>query len=225
MKTALLALFILYFCPYLARADTEVLAVSKVEPFPTNCSVPAPDVSGWKVTRTSRIEFRFSDYAAAYLGLDIEYTEYRNPLNTREFVRVVSRHIPLIPEQKKIDDRIIFDAATVLYTKKEEQGRLIKLGKETDLVFFIRWEIKESPHAEQDQLDDDAGVNVWFHKSDGGCLVAKNEKVRTQFLTENIGDGRPRNVFVGVKYQVGDVYHILKVDRRDVLLLTNGRER
>jgi len=41
-------------------------------------------------------------------------------------------------------------------------------------------------------------------------------------MTENVGNGKPRNVFVGVRYRIGDVYHILKVDRRDVANLMNG---
>lgn len=247
MRTVLLALILFCFCPYIARADTK--------PFPANCSVPVPDTSGWKTIQSSRIEFRLSDYAAAYLGLDIVYMEYRNPLNDREFVRVISQHIPLIPEQKKLNDRVISDVVTTLYTRKEEQDRLSELATRTDFVLFVQWRTKENPRTRQNQLDDDVGVNVWFHNFDGGCLVVKNEKVRTQFLTENIGEGKSINVFVGVQYSIEvrpedtdenicsenknenknkdekedackakKFYHILKVNRSDILLLTNGEK-
>jgi len=62
-------------------------------------------------------------------------------------------------------------------------------------------------------------VDIWFLRPSGECLTARNERVGVQFMTENVGNGKPRNVFVGVKYQVGDIYHILKVDRRDLVQL------
>lgn len=214
MKTVFLGLVIFCFCPYLARADT---------PFPSNCTIsPVPDISGWEVVSKSRTEFRLSGTAMAYLGLDIEYAEYRDP-NSSEFVRVISRHIPLIPEQKRINERVIFDAATALYARKEEQDRLNQLDENTDPILYIRWRTKTNLRTGKDERDRD--VDLWLLKPSGECFVAKNEKVGVQFLTENVSNGKPHNVFVGVKYQVGDVYHILKVDRRDVLLLTNGRER
>lgn len=212
MRTTLLALIIFCFSPYLARADTDI--------FPANCFVPPPDISGWEVVPISRIEFRLSDTAVAYLGLDIEYTEYRNLINTKEFVKVVSRHIPLIPEQKKLNERVILDAATALYARKEEQDKLKELDEKTDPILYVRWQTKDDPRTGRDIQYGD--VDLWFLKPSGECLVAKNEKVGVQFLTENVGNGKPRNVFVGVKYQIGDAYHILKIDRRDVLLLMNG---
>lgn len=214
-KGLISALFVFCFCPYFARADTNT--------FPANCSPTAPDISGWEVVQPSRTEFRISDRAIAYLGLAVEYTDYKNPLNSGEFVRVISRHIPLIPEQKEINERVILDVATTLYNQKEEQERLDKLEKESDSILFMRWRTQEDPLMGRGQRDGD--VDLWFLKSSGECLVAKNEKVAIQFLTENVDNGKPRNIFVGVKYQIGDVYHILKVDRRDVLLLMNGEKR
>lgn len=231
MRIVLLILLAFCFYPYFARgepiesarADTDMLAVSQVESFPANCSVSAPDITGWETVRTSRIEFRLSDYAAAYLGLDIEYAEYRNPLNSREFIRVISRHTPLISVQNKLNERVILDAATTLYNQKEEQDRFNKLEKEIDSILFMRWGTKENPRTGKDMQDGD--IDLWFLKSSGECLVAKNKKLGEQFLTENVGDGKPKNVFVGVKYRIGDVYHILKVNRGDILLLTNGDKK
>lgn len=210
MRTALLSLAIFCFCPYLARADV----------FPANCSVPVPDISEWKVLSKSRAEFRISDTAAAYLGLDIEYTEYRNPINAGEFVKVTSRHVPLISEQKKLNERVILDTALTLYAQKAEQVRLSELADKVDPVLFMRWRTKENPRTGKNERDGD--VDLWFLKFSGECLVAKNKKVATQFLTENVGNGKPRNVFAGVKYQIGDAYHILKVNRFDLVHLTEG---
>lgn len=245
MKTALLTLLVFCFCPHLARGEPVESARADTDVFPANCSIAAPDISDWEVVKTPRTEFRISDLTVAYLGLAIEYADYRNPLNGKEFVRVFSRHIPLIPEQKDPNERVILDVVIMLYNQKEERERLAQLEKESDVFLFMRWRTGDNIRTGGDMLDGD--VDLWFLKSDGGCLVAKNEKVTIQFSSENVGNGKPRNVFVGVQYsieiypdenicsedeskdedvcKVQKFYHILKVDRRDVLQLTNGRER
>lgn len=223
MRTVLVALIIFCFYPYFARGEPVESARADTNTFPANCEFAAPDITGWEIIRTSRIEFRLSDESIAYLGIDVENTDYRNPLNTKEFVRVISRHIPLISFQKKLNEMVILDTAVTLYNQKEEQDRFNELEKEIDPILFIRWRTKESSRTGQNQRYSD--VDIWFLKSSGECLVAKNEKIGVQFLTENVGDGKPKNVFVGVRYRVGGVYHILKVNRGDILLLTNGEKK
>lgn len=257
MRTAFLALLVFCFWPYVARGEPVESARADTEPFPLNCSIPPPDISGWEVISQSRTEFRISDTAVAYLGLAVEYTDYKDPLTDGEFVRIFSRHIPLILEQKDLSDRVILDVATRIYTQKEEQDRLNELGKEADLFLVVRWKTKENSRTGEDNARDGA-ADVWFLDSNEECLVTQlidpGDKIGIEFLTENVGNGKPRNVFVGVRYsiemrpedtdenlcldnknededknrdqdacKVKKFYHILKVDRRDVLLLTNGR--
>ncbi|MBI4158477.1 MAG: hypothetical protein HY505_02575 [Candidatus Yanofskybacteria bacterium] len=206
MKTVLLVLIVFCFCPYLARGDTDI--------FPASCSVPVPDISGWEVGQTSRIEFRLSDETVAYLGLDVEHRTYRNP-DSGEFMKVFSRHIPLIPSRpKQTNERVIADVATELYVQKDEKDRLGELNKKMDSFLYVYWRIQKNSRNGNDMLDGD--VDIWFTSFDGSCHFMQNEPIGIQFLSENVGNGKPRNVFVGVKYQVGDVYHILKIDRRDV---------
>ena len=212
-KTATLALIVFCFCPYLARADTK---------FPANCANPVPDISSWEITQTSRVEFRVSDNAVAYLGLSIEHNIYRNPDNIREFAKVVSRHIPFIPQRQELNEQSFFQTAATLYAKKDEQDAFSKLDGEIDPIFYMLWRTKENPRTGEDMLDGD--VDIWFLRSSGECLTAQNEKVAVQFLTESVGNGNSRNIFVGVKYQIGKAYHILKVDRRDLILLMEGEK-
>lgn len=203
------------FCPYLAWADTSVVSFSN--PFPANCSVPVPDISGWEVTQQSRIEFRLSDWSVAYLGMDVEHRTYRN-LNSGEFVEVFSRHIPFIPSRpKQTNERVISDVATTLYVRKDEEDRLGELDEKMDQFLYVYWRVRENPRNGNDMLDGD--VNIWFMPFDGSCHFIQNEPVDIQFMTENMGNGKPRNVFVGVQYQIGEIYHILKVDRRNVVNL------
>src|SRR3989338_7947436 len=205
MKTVLI-LAVLCFFPYLARADTEI--------FPANCSVPVPDITGWEITRQSRIEFRLSDQTVAYLGLDIERSTYRNP-DSGEFMQVIRRHTPAtFAQPKQENDRLLGEMVEVFYAEKDMKDLLDALEKKTDSFLYVYWRIRTNPRNGNDVLDGD--VNIWFMPPGGECRFVQNEPIGVQFMTEHIGNGKPRNVFVGVKYQVGDVYHILKVDRRDV---------
>ena len=228
------------FYPYLARADTKI--------FPANCeSSPVPDISGWEVDQTSRIEFRLSDETVAYLGVDIEHKTYRD-LNSGEFMKVFSRHIPFIPSRpKQTDERVIEDVVTELYVQKDEEDRLGELEGKMDPFLYVYWRVRENPRNGNDILDGD--VDIWFMPSDGSCRFFQNEPVDIQFMTESVGNGTPRNVFVGVIYKfeickdknnIDDesrgyknknscpedekevFYHILKVDRRDVAYLAEG---
>ncbi len=204
----ILAFAFITFCfyPYLARADTNT--------FPANCSVPVPDISGWEVTQQSRIAFRLSDQTVAYLGLDVEQRIYRNP-DSGESMQVFNRHIPFIPSRpKQTNERLISEVATALYVQKDEEDRLVELHKKIDPFLYVYWRVQKNPRNGNDMLDGD--VNIWFMPSSGECHFAQNKPIGIQFMSENIGNGKSHNVFVGVKYQIGGVYHILKVDRRDV---------
>ncbi|MBI4160721.1 MAG: hypothetical protein HY506_02325 [Candidatus Yanofskybacteria bacterium] len=205
MKTTLLVALIVFFCPYLARADTPSV----------------PDISSWVNISTLRIKFRISESAVIYLGLE---ASYYNPSNHREFVKVVSRHVPMVFVQPKIqNDRLFSEVSTSLYAGKEQKDRLEQLDKQTDPILYVQW------RTANDSLDGrgvrEGDVNIWFLRPDepnGVLSFFQNEKVAFQFLTENVGDGVPRNVLAGRKYQVDSIYHILKAERRDLI---RGMER
>lgn len=221
MKTLLLAVIILLH-PYFARANTDTLEVSNFKPFPENCPNPVPSVSGWEVVGKQRIEFRLSDETVAYLGLDIEYFVFRNP-DSGESMQVISRHRPRIFARPKLEDNRRFaQVAASLYADKDEQEMFVELEKELDPILYIYWRTGKNQVTGKNAKDGDA--NIWFMPSDGSCLFTQNKKIGVQFLSENVGNGKLRNIFVGVKYQIGDVYHILKVNRRDVLTLMNRKE-
>lgn len=214
MKTVLLTLLISGFYPYLARADTDI--------FPNNCSVPAPDITNFEVVSKSRIEFRLSEEVVAYLGLDVEQTKYRDPDDSGRFVQVISRHRPRVFAKPELSsERLFAEVAAAFYADKDEQDLLAALEKELDPLIYIYWRVTKDPRTLKDVKDGD--FDIWFLMSDGTCKFFRNEKLRVQFLSENVGNGKPHNVFVGVKYQVGNVYHILKVNRSDVNALTRER--
>lgn len=218
---AILIFAIIGFYPYLARAgstsspqaDTNPLVVSVSNP-------PIPDISSWTVVNMLRIDFRISDNVPAYIGLEIEYN---NPADPREFVQVIRRHIPLIlSKPKRSDRRLLSEMADVFYNQREEQDRLKENSDKSDPVAYIRWQIRKDPNTGRDALDGD--VDIWFMPPDGDWRFVKNEKKVVEFLTENVGNGKPHNIFSGIKYQIGDVYHMLKVARSDILRVLEGGE-
>lgn len=209
-----------YFCPYLARADTR-LEVSQSHPLAVSePNPPIPDVSGWTVVQKPRIKMRISKNVVVYLGLDVEY---RNPADSKEFTRVISRHTPMIfGEYKQRNARLFREAVAALYTKKEEQDRLSKLDGEVDPVLYIQWRTKTNPRTGKDMQDGDA--SIWCLDSNGKWLFIQNERLVIQFLSENVGNGKLRNILAGRKYQIGDVSHIFKVDRNDLVRLAEQED-
>lgn len=227
MNRLLISVVFVIFCfyPYLARANTNRLAVSQsnlpVASQPA-VSVPdpsIPDISGWTVVNISRIELRISDNTVAYIGLEIEYN---NPANPREFIQVTRRHIPLIlSKPKQSNRRLLSEMADVFYNQKEEQDRLNESSDKSDPIVYVRWQTRRNSYTGRDALNGD--VDIWFMPPDGNWRFVKNEKKAVEFLTENVGNGKLRNVFSGMKYQVGDVYHMLRAARSDIIRVLEER--
>ncbi len=205
-------------CPYWARADTAQSVAGQNQLVVSQSNPSTPDISGWVIFNVSRTALNISDLTVAYLGLEVTYI---NPVNPREFIRVTYRHIPLvISKQNKPNVRLLAEMATVFYTKKEEQDRLLEISKKSDPLIYTRWQTKDNPRTGQDMLDGD--FDVWFLSPRGDWKFFKNQEVETEFMTENVGNGKPHNVFSGMKYQVGDIYHIVRIDRNDLLKLFQG---
>jgi hypothetical protein len=210
--SSIFALFII-FSPLSARAN----------PIQASSNIPIPDFDRWKIVNSSRIELTISDCASIYLGTEVEYV---NPSDSDEFIRVVSRHIPLpVSKCRKYDQRSLSETATVLFNQRAEEEILEARSKESDPFLFIRWRTGRDLDG-RNKLSGD--VDVWLLPAEGlfsgSWLVFRNIKVDVEFLTENVGDGNNRNIFSGKKYTVGNSYHMVKVSRDDILRLLNGED-
>ena len=181
---------------------------------------PVPDVSNWNVVSTSRIELRVSDCASVYIGLEVEYN---NPANEKEFVRVVSRHISVpISKCRSYNKQLFSETVLTLYGQKEEEDLLFERSKQSDPFLYIEWQTAEDSRTGRDILTGD--VSIWFMSAegllaDGNWFFFKNEKIEVEFLTENVGNGEPHNIFSGTKYIIGNIYHIIRVNRSDIVQL------
>ena len=216
---ATFAVIAMFFCPYMARADTALIQSAP------EISLP-PNVDGWNVINMSRIALIISDTAVAYIGFE---TEYNNPNDLSESVKVIRRHIPLIiSKNKKVDSRVLSETIITLFIKGEEDQRLKKISSEADAILYIHWRTARNPlTGRQNKLDGD--INIWFLPADGNWIFVKNQSVKTEFMTENINsdkpDKKPYNIFSGMKYQVGDAYHIVRLDRSILVALADEGKR
>jgi len=212
----------LCFCPYLARgesvestrADTsQIVANQPALSQPNASNLPIPDITGWTVTGTSRVELRVSSDLVAYIGLVVQYS---NPANSREFIRAVRRHIPrIISHQKKTDERLFSEAVIMFYSQKEEEESLREVSDKSDPVVYIQWRTKENIRNGNDMQD--GSFNIWLLRPDGTWYWSQNKKEVIEFLSENISNGKSQNVFSGMKYGVSDIYHIIRINRSDLI--------
>jgi hypothetical protein len=179
----------------------------------TNPVIP-PNFSSWNTINTSRIELRVSDCASVYLGTE---TDYMNPDDPMEFARVISRHIAVpINKCKEHNKKSVVAVSTSLYTQKVEQDLLTERSSKNDSFLFVRWRVEYNSRTEHD--DKPSGdVDIWFRPSDGNWIFRKNIKVEVESLTENIGDAKSNNVFSGVMYRIGGLYHIVRVSRDNII--------
>lgn len=186
--------------------------------YPVQASDEPPNFRDWTVKNISRIELRISDRAVAYLGFE---TEYSNPNDPTEFAEVIDRHIPLIVAKKKYNQRQFVAASISSYVDKEEQDRLRELSKMSDTFIVMRWKVKKDPRTGNDLLD--GNMNIWFMPANGKWFFVENGQVSVEFLTENIGNGKSGNVFSGMRFKLFNNYHLLKVDRSDIMVLEGGQ--
>ena len=184
-----------------------------------------PDFSGWTIDGLSRIELRVSDCSSVYLGLE---RNYKNPADPTEFGKMISRHIPLpISKCRKRDERSALETGNDLYARKEEDERLKESSEKSDPILYIHWRMVKDPSSGRERLDGD--IEVWLMPpegplADGGLPYFKNAEISTEFLTENVGNGEPRNVFSGREYRVDGVYHLMRISRDAIMQLLERRQ-
>ena len=142
---------------------------------------------------------------------------------SKEFLRVVSRHIPAIFVRSQFGDKRSFlREAVTRYSQKEEADQLAELSKNLDPFLYVYWRTVKNSETKRKELDGD--VNVWLLRANGECLFVQNEKIDIEILSENVGNGQRKNVLAGIKYQIGNFYHLLKIDRDDLIaVIKEGR--
>ncbi len=218
------------YYPYMARADVildtgsaslaSIQSDVSAQPAAGVPNSSVPDISKWNVINVSRIELAVSDGVVAYVGLEIEYN---NPADQKEFIRVIRRHIPLIiAKQKKQDEHLFSDMVVTFYTRKEQEDTLGSASGKSDPIVYVHWRIKKNIRNGKDEQDGTA--DVWMRSFDGNWSRFKNMSVDIEFLSENVGNGKPHNVFTGMKYKVGDVYNIIRINRDDLVRLFKAGE-
>lgn len=204
-RVALFVLILSYFCLVLARADT---------PDP-------PNLSGWKVESTYRIDVRISDLVIVYLGFE---TLYSNPDEPGQFALVAKRHRPLImAKSDPRDDRMFKSAVVNFYTRKELEDVLRKRYEETDIIICQRWrEVKDSKTGQPVRVGD---IEVWFLDSGGNPRVVLNQKVSTGGVSELRSPDFKDGILAGVKYSIGNSYQIIRAEHAFLVMVLKKEKK
>ena len=173
---------------------------------------PLPGVDdGWTVEK-SIIDVKISDSAVAYLGFELTY---QNPNDPYEFIMVVMRSIPsVIVKSNTTDSRSLRQASIANYTKKDEQDTLrVMFQERSDPIIYIKWRVKNDANHEGIMVQDGEAM-VWFQNYTGEWIVDDTgKKISVEFITELITNGKDKNISVGRKYSLDDVFQMMKVDR------------
>lgn len=196
------------FYPSLARADTpDPPAVSLPVPSMSNASNP-PDLSGWKMEATYRIDVRLSDLVVIYLGFEILYS---NPDSYGEFALVTKRHRPLIvAKSDPRDDRMFKKAVVNFYTQKEQENTLQKRYEEADTIVCQKWRVAKD--AKTGRPVRVGNVEVWFLDSGGNSKIVFNQKVSVGSVSELKSPDFENGILAGVRYSIGESYQIIRAE-------------
>lgn len=174
-----------------------------------------PIVDNWQVVEERAIEIRYGDYGTiAFLGT---ITEYVNPVNANEHVKVFKRHVSIV-SVKRIIAAEINRSVIVSHGKKMEKDELEKTRERSDTIGYIRWQTVKDSWTGQYILNGPA--ESWLKAQDSSWTYSDREKISEEPVSEP-GFRKMKILLVGIKYTLGGKYHVLRVDRID---LSNGEE-
>lgn len=180
---------------------------------------PPPDVSGWTQVIQRELEFRVDDYRPCFVGT---VTEYRNPENANEYVRVFRRHVALVSQRpRELSDSgrqgTVWNRAQSDLSHHESSLReaLKRAQEAADPFGYIRWRVTKDERTGQDILA--APLESWLLSQAGDWSYAFNEEISTSPYSEPLRADTRKNVIVGVKFWLGGVFHILRVQEKDLL--------
>ncbi len=201
-----IAAFVFILLPSLAMAQVN--------------SPPHPNLEGWKLVEDyeSNLDVKIQDGGlvyAAYIG----YTEdYQNPHDPNEFVKVIKRYIPVIPITEDNQQEQTLQAEIVSnYSRKDSLDALKKVRKEADTVGYTKWHLTKDLRTGENIIT--GPVESWLRIQNGDWVYGAG--VIEKELYSEIAPDSKEVILVGLKFSLGNKYHIIRVDQAD---LTQKRE-
>lgn len=169
-------------------------------------SKKVPNIDEWTVVSRTEIDFYADDYRRVYLG---EITEYQNPSDANEFVRVYTRHIAIVadrPEDR--DENKIRD--TQVATRHHEHRvheALAKARSASDTFAYVR--IRTSIDTQTEEMISSGQQESWLLDHEGNYVYG--ERIVMEPISESLSDRRTA-ILVGIKFSLGTHAHILFID-------------
>lgn len=187
---------------------------------------PLPDPTGWQVVLQKQLEFRVNDCQTAFVGL---MTEYRNPQDSREFVRVYRQQIALVSGcAKEINVGAVRDSESVVsvfnYRQKKERDALDLVQKATDVFAVARWKTTEDSRSGQTML---AGpIQSWLLDQTGSWIFSSGQEMTSMPFSEPFMLNAGRRVQVGLQFSLGDAIRVIRIDQEYLVIpKSNSKEK
>ncbi len=177
---------------------------------------PLPHIENWREIQRTNYEFKIEGEKiiyTAYVGFEIRY---QNPENPKEFVQVIKKFTPIISTQKiYIEGGESPNKIVSSYNKKEEQEKLQKRYTESDPIVYIKYHLAKDAHTQENILSGE--VENWILNQEGIWVYEKGELLHKILLSESADFAVKKNVVTGIKFSIGNNYHILKIYQKDLL--------
>ncbi len=181
-----------------------------------NAQPDHPNLDGWNRTEVRESDLELKIQAdkdrliyAAYFGY---FEDYQNPQNSNEFVRVIKRYIPVISVSKEVENQTMESSIVSNYDKKASHDLLEKVRKEADIIGYTRWQVAKDPRTGESVRS--GKIESWL-KVQNGDWVHDNQAIVKELFSE-LSAGK-KVILVGIKFSLGNRYHIVKVDQTDLI--------
>ncbi len=192
--------------------------------FVSQTVAPLPDPAGWQVVLQKQLEFRVNDCQTAFVGL---MTEYRNPQNTGEFIRVYRQQIALVSRcAKDLNTGAVRDPEGTVsvfnYRQKKERDALNLVQKATDVFAIVRWKTAEDSRSGQTMLD--GPIQSWLLDQAGSWMFSNGQEMVIMPFSEPFIPDTTRRVSVGLQFSLGDATRVVRIDQ-EYLVTPKGKDK
>lgn len=181
-----------------------------------------PNIEGWAIVPQTNLEVKVDDYNISSLGL---VTEYRNPQDPNERVKVISRQIVILSGRTKDTgsdpnrgrSNLTLDVGDERH-RQDEEDSLNRVHKSMDSIGFIRWHVKIDETRGQEIQD--GMMEFWLMGQDGKKWAYKIQSTPDAILQTPVTEpsmlDNSRSIVVGLILSLGDVSQFLRLDQDEL---------
>ncbi len=182
----------------------------------TQSSNSPPNLEGWKLVESheTNLEAKVQAGGLVYTAYFGYVEDYQGPGTPGEFVRVIKRYVPVILVVEDDQQKQTLQTEVVSnYSRKASQDVLSKVHTKADAVGYTRWHVTKDSRTGEDIRT--GAVESWLRIQNGDWVYA--EGIIEKELYSEIASDSKKAILVGVKFSLGNKYHIMRVDRADMV--------